>query len=523
MNSELYTYDSVYRITDFARGQLNGTNTAIPLPSSTQDWTLDGLGNWRVNLINGLTQTRSVSSTNQYKSIVGPGATTDADSYDNNGNLILSAGQALAYEWDYRNRLRAVCALTGSATHCTDPGASVLAVYSYDALGRRTRKVVTNSGALNGTTNFYYDGGQNIEERDGTDTETQQYVYGIYVDEPLVLDQAGGARYFYHQNTLYSTFALTDSTGALAEGYQYDAYGAQTVFGPDFTTVLGTASAVGNPYLYTGQRFDPETGLYYYKSRYYSTALGRFISRDAFRDADINLYEYVVDRPTALVDPYGDKAKDCARNKTPKRVVLNSGDQGSDYRNLTYSLRRNETTFKDVANRIAGQLKADCDCSGELILQAHSNPGWFDLRGRRYKQRLNAATGKMVDTNELEGFNDVAVTEGDDPEKYTRLVAENTQKFIEIVKGKACFCTPCKMYLLGCNVGLGDIAEKMHEATKCTIYAPKGYISQTRDPSNPWPLERSITIRREGDYTPYPGAEAKYGVFPPPPEKKKKK
>jgi RHS repeat-associated protein len=308
-NSELYTYDSAYRITDFARGSLSGsTPPTIPSPSDTEDWTLDGLSNWRINLINGVSQTRSVNNTNEYGTIVtgGGSPSTDMLSYDSNGNVVSSTGQQVAYQWDYKNRPRKVCTLSGSATHCTDPGATLVAVYSYDALNRRTRKVITNSGSLNGTTNYYYDDWRTVEEHDGTDTLTQQYVYGAYLDEPVVLDRASGPRLFYHQNALYSTFALTDPTGTVSEGYQYDAYGQQTVLGPDFMTVLGTTSGVGNPYMFTGQRSDPEDGLLYYKNRYESPRLGRFESRDPLGIADsINPYEYVRSRPTFAGDPTG--------------------------------------------------------------------------------------------------------------------------------------------------------------------------------------------------------------------------
>ena len=34
-----------------------------------------------------------------------------------------------------------------------------------------------------------------------------------------------------------------------------------------------TVSAVGNPYMFTGRRFDDETGLYYYRFRYYDPCL----------------------------------------------------------------------------------------------------------------------------------------------------------------------------------------------------------------------------------------------------------
>ena len=77
-----------------------------------------------------------------------------------------------------------------------------------------------------------------MKERDGSDAVTQQYTHENYLGEPWTLDNRSGGitvaelnnglgsqRHFYHCNTLYSTFALTDETGAIAEGYQYDAYG----------------------------------------------------------------------------------------------------------------------------------------------------------------------------------------------------------------------------------------------------------------------------------------------------------
>ncbi len=63
------------------------------------------------------------------------------------------------------------------------------------------------------------------------------------------------------------------------------------------------------PFIFTGQRFDAETGLYYYKRRYYDAGLGRFIGRDPIA-ADVNLYLYCGDSPLGNVDPTGQA--DCA-------------------------------------------------------------------------------------------------------------------------------------------------------------------------------------------------------------------
>ena len=61
---------------------------------------------------------------------------------------------------------------------------------------------------------------------------------------------------------------------------------------------------VDQPYSYTGQRLDTESGLQYYRARYFDNDMGRFISRDPIGYVDgLNLYRgYFVPR---LVDPNG--------------------------------------------------------------------------------------------------------------------------------------------------------------------------------------------------------------------------
>ena len=307
-NDEEYGYDSAYRLIDFDRPDV-GAIAIAPLHS---DWTLDGVGNWQqVD-----SETREHSSFNEIIER-SDGATTTILS-DDNGNET-DDGDYI-FEWDYRNCLRTVTRKSDSA---------LIAVYTYDAENRRTRKVVTNSGAQNGTTDFYYDGWQVVEERDGDDALVQQYVYSVYIDEPLVLDRdedadddaigAGDTRLFYHQNTLYSVFALTDAADIL-EGYLHDAYGRQTVFEPgpngivDFggndVVTPGDVSALDNPFMFTGRRLDGETGLYYYRTRYLNTEQGRFISRDmaGVWGDETNLgngHAYVGNNPTNASDALG--------------------------------------------------------------------------------------------------------------------------------------------------------------------------------------------------------------------------
>jgi uncharacterized protein RhaS with RHS repeats len=96
----------------------------------------------------------------------------------------------------------------------------------------------------------------------------RRYVYGTYVDEPLAL-VTPTAKYYYHTNHLYSVAALTDTNRNVVERYRYDAYGERTVLAANGTTVL-VGSNYGNQVGFTGRYLDSETGLYYFRARYYS-------------------------------------------------------------------------------------------------------------------------------------------------------------------------------------------------------------------------------------------------------------
>jgi RHS repeat-associated protein len=90
---------------------------------------------------------------------------------------------------------------------------------------------------------------------------------------------------------------LTDSAGATAKSYAYDAYG----------TILESPGTLEQPYTYTGREFDQETGLYYLRARYYAPATGRFLQKDpiGLLSLDNNLYQYVKANPVVYGDPNG--------------------------------------------------------------------------------------------------------------------------------------------------------------------------------------------------------------------------
>ncbi|MCC7527043.1 MAG: RHS repeat-associated core domain-containing protein [Candidatus Melainabacteria bacterium] len=99
-----------------------------------------------------------------------------------------------------------------------------------------------------------------------------------------------------------------------------------------------SAALSGISFGYTGQRYDAESGLYFYKTRYYSPVIGRFLQPDTIGYGDgLNMYAYVNNQPMDNVDLLGTGGEEEPRTYTGSyggspagRRILTTSDVNGD-------------------------------------------------------------------------------------------------------------------------------------------------------------------------------------------------
>ena len=207
-----------------------------------------------------------------------------SETYDANGNVLATGGKTYTYD---------------AENHMTSAnGGQVTMIYDGD--GNRVAKTV---GGV--TTQYLVDdlnptGYSQVIEEVVNGAVTRQYTYGLQrISENQVVNSTWTPSFYVYDGG-GSVRQLTNSAGAVTDEYEYDS------FGNSFTKVGSTP----NNYLYRGEQFDSDLGLYYLRARYYNPATGRFLSRDPYDGstilpASLHRYLYASGNPVNRIDPRG--------------------------------------------------------------------------------------------------------------------------------------------------------------------------------------------------------------------------
>jgi RHS repeat-associated protein len=277
-----WTYDGIYRL----------TNESIASAPSGDD----GAVSYRLDPVGSrLSDSSSISGISSGSWGYNADDEVSSETYDANGNVLSTGGKSFTY--DSENHLMSMTASGTSATIVCDGD------------GNRVSKTV------NGATTYYLVDDLNptgyaqvVEELSAAGTVERQYTYGLQrINENQVLNGSWTPS-FYGYDGGGNVRQLTGSGGTVTDIYEYDAFGNKF-------TVTGTTP---NNYLYRGEQYDPDLGLYYLRARYYNPITGRFMSRDPL-DAQpripdgapidprrLHKYLYAGADPVNLEDPRGE-------------------------------------------------------------------------------------------------------------------------------------------------------------------------------------------------------------------------
>lgn len=262
----------------------------------------DSLGNrlqkneerYRVNALNQLTQAGDVF----YE-------------YDKRGHLIADGERT--YSYDILGRLVGV----KSPNHHVS--------YEYDSCNRRLKKRDLLTGK---TVRYLYFG---LNEVGAVDDNNHMVEFrllgkgkGAEIGAAVAIELEGKLYAPLHDISGNVTRLIDARTGAVAESYDYSAFGEEQIFDARGER-LETSS---NPWRFSSKRVDEETGFVYFGHRYYDPVRGRFITPDplGYR-AGPNLYAFVRNNPLTHFDLYGLKESTDQKEASvsaPKRSILDA-------------------------------------------------------------------------------------------------------------------------------------------------------------------------------------------------------
>jgi RHS repeat-associated protein len=240
--------------------------------------------------------------------------------HDANGNTrvgellpltgVISPSDTYKDEYDYENRL------------IRRSNASTTIKLVYDADGNRVRKTI-----ISGTTTeirYLVDQlnptayAQVLEEWKSINgagaTLRNAYVYGHH----LISQRPAANPIYYGYDGHGNVRVLLSQNGTVTDTYSYDAFGILIEQAPTVP-----AQQTENSYLYCGEQWDRDLGLYFLRARYFNPAKGRFWTMDSQEGSQedplsLHKYTYAQCDPVNFSDPSGNFRK--GHHKIPKSI-----------------------------------------------------------------------------------------------------------------------------------------------------------------------------------------------------------
>lgn len=292
-----YDYDPLGRI---IKVTINNKKTG---KTSVNTYSYDKVGNRISEKKDNIETVMTYNSLNQIVTAEQKKGTTPESKctyhYDKRGNLVLELDDLnnLRTEsvYDIKNQLE-------SQKIYKDNKLSVTQENKYNGEGQRTETKVNGS-----VTHYYYQGATVFLTADEKDDTVDLYLLNgenNVIAAKRCKDQLNGEYFFYNKDVRNSTTAILNSTGTIAQSYQYGTFGETEVYGSEIFT----------DFCYTGGIYDSATGLYYLNARYYDPEDGRFITRDTYRGekkepSSLHLYSYCANDPVNFLDLSGHNKK----------------------------------------------------------------------------------------------------------------------------------------------------------------------------------------------------------------------
>lgn len=392
-NSQTFTYDDLNRLKTATGPYGNFTNTP---------YQYDPIGNMTYNpLVGNYTYPQSGIASVRPHAVQTAGGSGNVYSYDDNGNMTsgpsydasgnLISATARTFTYDMENR----------PTTIVNNGVQVTMAYDYK--GSRVKRMAA------GVTTYYIG---RIYEKKGN--AAIKYIFAGTTR--VAMKSSDGSIYFYHSNHLDSTHLMTNTAGTKVEEIRY------TPFGGGFA--LSDSGEINVNHKYTSQEFDSEAGLYYYKARYYDSALGRFTTPDTMKfgismPQTQNRYSYVLNNPLKYTDPTGH----IAQNQTNTNTNTNYNNQ-----NKRDPVHAGTLSQMCGASYCGGERNITIDDSGGISIIGNRNDTTSHLRVRLVTPSIrrgkegggNGQQQQRIEVITTEGTIQLDIPEGMDAELMVR-------------------------------------------------------------------------------------------------------